>query len=276
MPKLIEFLTPHEIFPRLSLLFPAMIETAKDVEVIPWQEEFAVADKNPEVIDSIEFFELLFKNGVITEEECRDNISKILSQAGYSSRTEGIAFIEDRQVAFRSPKPSISVVLHELGHIHFGEPDIIWSATYGGGEALMWLGLSKKFYIDEPCVLFYHTLLKEAYEKPQDVAKQVATVITEKIKIDCYPHIATLALFAGTILDGVMNELREKRLEHLFSDLLNPEWEKITPTRTMVWGFLVDLVEGLKWNDSFYSAYAKALGLLKPCPVCGRIPCMCD
>jgi len=40
--------------------------------------------------------------------------------------------------------------------------------------------------------------------------------------------------------------------------------------------FLTNIVDGLRYKDSFSIAFAKSLGLIKECPVCGRLICVCD
>jgi hypothetical protein len=127
----------------LKEAFPSMLETAKKTPVFPWKEEYNIADKNPEIIETIKHFESLLLRGLITEKEFQDKLSSVKFK--YASRTEGIAFINEGFVSFRDEKPSMGVILHELGHIHFKENDYIWGALYGGGEKLFWLGLKKDY-----------------------------------------------------------------------------------------------------------------------------------
>jgi len=115
--------------------FPKMYEFAEQVEVIPWQEEFALEDKNPEIIDRINFYQELLKNGMITEKEYMKRMGEINT---FARKTLGIAFVEERKVAFRERVPSLQVALHELGHIFFEKRDDVWSDKYAGGETLMW------------------------------------------------------------------------------------------------------------------------------------------
>lgn len=61
-----------ETYPEASLLkekFPKLYDYAYFVKVLDWQEEYAVADKNPEVIDEIEFWQMLLESGLISKEE---------------------------------------------------------------------------------------------------------------------------------------------------------------------------------------------------------------
>jgi hypothetical protein len=57
----IELLEKSDIFPKLKKLFPEFVESARTITVIPWEESFQVADKNPEIIDAIDFYEMLYK-----------------------------------------------------------------------------------------------------------------------------------------------------------------------------------------------------------------------
>lgn len=46
--------------------FPRMYDFSKHVQIIEWSEEYAVADCNPEVVDTVEFYNMLLENGLIT------------------------------------------------------------------------------------------------------------------------------------------------------------------------------------------------------------------
>jgi len=48
--KAIELIKKSDIFSKLQKLFPEFVESAKTITVIPWQESFQVADKNPEIV----------------------------------------------------------------------------------------------------------------------------------------------------------------------------------------------------------------------------------
>jgi len=258
--KLINYLSQSDIYPRLCQLFPSMVETAKDVDVIPWQDEFAVKDRNPEIIDAVEFYDILLSQKLITEAKYRELVDKIVIAP--ASRTEGIAFIKEKQVSFRTATVSIWTVIHELGHVHFQEPDPIWSSVYGGGEMLVHLALIKNFNITEKEVVYYHSLLHKAELSPASTAKEIAEQICNKIKIDCYPHLYALSLFSGILPDSLMEQLKNLNLEHLFDDYKNSDWERIEVTSGDIRHFLVNTVEGIRWGDSFSWAFAKALGLV--------------
>ncbi|MEN3039791.1 MAG: hypothetical protein ABDI07_11720, partial [Candidatus Kryptonium sp.] len=88
-----------ELLNKFKFKFPSMFELTREIEVIPWQPDFAIADKNPEVINQLEFYEFLLKNNIITEEDYKKQTEKLGRQ--YSSRTEAVSFIQTKQVSFR-------------------------------------------------------------------------------------------------------------------------------------------------------------------------------
>ncbi len=275
--KLIDLIKNHSIFPRFERLFPEMVETAKEVDVVEWKEEYQIADRNAEILDTLEFYEKLLNEGKITEEEYEKKKKELLDQTqGIISRTEGIAFIEERQVSFRSKEPNISIVLHELGHIHFGEVDAIWSSTYGGGEMLMQLALWKGYTTSVELIETYHKWLHKAYESPENLSKELSTKIKATLNFECYPHLYALQLFSGSIPNDFMKQASKLKLEHLLYDLTSSDWEKIKVSTSGVLFFLANLLEGLKWEDSFCFQYAKALELIKTCPTCKNFICICD
>lgn len=63
---LLELMT--EYYPQESEIvkekLPEMYKFAKEVEVIQWQKEFEVADKNPEVFENIKVLEMLYDNAM--------------------------------------------------------------------------------------------------------------------------------------------------------------------------------------------------------------------
>ena len=162
-----------ERFERWVEAFPKMYRYARGVEVIPWREDFQVADKNPQVIDQMEFLEELYKNGMISEEEYEKEMEKIRREMkGYVSRTEGIAFMEENKVSFRRAVPSLNIVLHELGHCYFKEIDRFWSSAYAGGEDIMWLIALGKIEGErgknEEFVKNYMSLVRKTVENPEE------------------------------------------------------------------------------------------------------------
>lgn len=248
----------QELFNKLSVDFPEMIETSKSIEVIEWEDEFAIADKNPEIIDLYQFYSDLLKQNQITSEEFQNRMQSLSNE--YASKTVGISFIDKMQVSFRnSEKPTFAVALHELGHCHYKETDIIWGAMYGGGESLMWLGLTGRSKVSEKEILLYHTLLHDAYKRPEQLAKEIAEKIVSQTKLKCQPHLYSIMLYAGTIPDGLTKYIEGK--EEIFTDLCHDKWHEVKVDSKNIRSFLINLVEGIKYNDSFYLTFAKVIGI---------------
>jgi hypothetical protein len=275
--KAIELIEKSDIFSKLQKLFPEFVESAETITVIPWQEEFQIADKNPEIIDAMDFYAMLYKNKMISQEEYERQINELFAQAkGYISRTEGISFIKEREISFRSPKTKITYVIHEIGHIHYEEPDPVWSATYGGGELLMQLALFQSYTTDDASIRHYHSIIHNASILPENTAKEIAEAIIQKTKLPCYPSLHAISLFSGAIPNGLWEQLRAKKLEEIYDKLNDSRWEEIDITYSQIRMFLTNIVDGLRYRDDFSIAFAKALGLIKECPVCGRLICVCD
>jgi len=275
--KAIELIEKSDIFSKLQKLFPEFVESAKTITVIPWQEEFQIADKNPEIIDAMDFYAMLYKNKMISQKEYEKQINELFAQAkGYISRTEGISFIKEREISFRSPKPKITYVIHEIGHIHYEEPDPVWSATYGGGELLMQLALFQNYTTDDASIRHYHSVIHNASILPKNTAKELADAIIEKTKLPCYPSLHAISLFSGAIPDGLWEQLRAKKLEEIYDKLNDSRWKEIDVTYSHIRIFLTGVLEGLRYKDNFSIAFAKAIGLIQECPVCGRLICVCD
>ena len=275
--KAIELIEKSDIFSKLQKLFPEFVESAETITVIPWQEEFQIADKNPEIIDAMDFYAMLYKNKMISQEEYEKQINELFAQAkGYISRTEGISFIKEREISFRSPKPKITYVIHEIGHIHYEEPDPVWSATYGGGELLMQLALFQNYTTDDASIRHYHSVIHNASILPKNTAKELADAIIEKTKLPCYPSLHAISLFSGAIPDGLWEQLRAKKLEEIYDKLNDSRWKEIDVTYSHIRIFLTGVLEGLRYKDNFSIAFAKAIGLIQECPVCGRLICVCD
>jgi hypothetical protein len=162
---------------------------SSQVEIIPWQEEFAVADKNPEVIEEIEYWDFLAESGAIPQEEANRRIEEVLRKNTYSSRTEGIAFMEEGTVSFRSKVPKLHIILHELGHVFFKEPDPVWSDAYAGGETLMWLSI--KGYAQtkgEESIQRWHEYMKMVRENPEKlkaILDEKAQRVIDRLNLRC-------------------------------------------------------------------------------------------
>jgi len=240
-------------FPLIAKKFPDFVEFSKEIEVIPWQEEFEIGDLNPEVVDFIEFLDRLLQMQAISREEYEREIGKLPS---YASRTEGVAFIEEKVVSFRSPNPEEHVVVHEIGHCYFRENDRVWSASYGGGESLFWLILRKGLPLNELSIFQYHSWLRRTLEgQVEEVAKEIVRKLS-KLNLPVFPHIYTYQLWAGTLgIDA------GKIPGHLLFDLENPEWEKVEVSREGLMSFFANLIVGASLNDSIQLAYLQAIFL---------------
>ncbi len=251
--KAYEYLVRCPSFPLISKKFPDFVEFSKSVEVVPWEDEYAIADHNPEVIDFLEFLETLLQMQAISQEEYEREVSKL---PAYASKTGGVAFIEDNVVSFRSPNPEEHVVVHEIGHCYFKENDRVWNASYGGGESLFWLILRKDLPLNELSIFQYHSWLRRTLEgQVEEVAKEVLKRLS-KLNLPVFPHIYTYQLFAGTL--GVD---ASKIPPHLLFDLQNKEWEKIEVSKTGLLSFFANLIVGASLGDSTHLAYLQALFL---------------
>ena len=192
-----------ETYPEASLLkekFPKLYDYAYFVKVLDWQEEYAVADKNPEVIDEIEFWQMLLESGLISKEEYEKKLSSL---PRYASRTEGIAFRDTNEVSFRKKRPPFHVIVHELGHCYFKEPDPTWNSTYGGGEWLLWIVLRHNLKgFTEEHIKNYMQLLKLNFENPQrlyEILTEKSLEVAKKFGIDNVKTLEELCMYCGWI-----------------------------------------------------------------------------
>lgn len=262
--KLFDLVTKTRFFTRLNLLFPAMVETSKSVEVIPWRPEFAVADRNPEVIEASETLERLLGQGLISRKRYEEESRKLI---GYASRTLAVAIRKERKVSFRDETPSDSVVIHELGHIHFDADDILWSRTCGGGEALLLLALEMNYRVTEENIRHFHHLIQSAYSEPDRIHTYIAGRIAPHIGV--YPHLFPIMISAGYLPDPAVGS-------ELPGDLRSEEWERVEVHSHHIFTFLQNVVDGLRWRDPFLTLYAELLNLVERCPECGLATCECD
>jgi hypothetical protein len=240
--------------PSFSLIykkFSDFVEFSKEVEVIPWREEFAVADHNPEVIDHLEFLEKLLEMKAITQEEFERETAEL---PAYASKTGGVAFIEENVVSFRSPNPKEHVVVHEIGHCYFKENDRIWSASYGGGESLFWLIIRNDLPLDELAIFQWHGWLRRTLEgQVEDVAKEIVCKLS-KLNLPIAQHVYAYQLYAGTMGVDV-----EKIPPHLLIDLESREWEQVEVSKAGMLSFFANLIVGAGLGDSIYSAYLQVI-----------------
>jgi len=251
--KAYEYLVRCPSFSLIQRKFPDFVEFSKSVEVVPWADEYAVADHNPEVIDFLEFLEKLLNMQAISQEEFEREIAKLPT---YASKTGGVAWIEENIVSFREENPPESVIIHEIGHCYFKETDRVWSASYGGGESLFWLILRKDLPLNELSIFQYHSWLKRTLEgQVKEVAKEILKKLS-KLNLPVFPHIYTYQLYAGTLgIDA------SKIPPHLLFDLENKEWERVKVSREGLLSFFANLIVGASLNDSVYLAYLQAIFL---------------
>jgi len=248
--KAYDYLVRCPNFPLIAKKFPDFTEFSKSVEVIPWQEEFAVADYNPEVIDYLEFLEKLLEMKAISQEEFERETYKLPT---YASKTGGVAFIEDKAVSFRDENSPEHIIVHEIGHCYFKENDRVWNASYGGGESLFWLILRKDLPLNELSIFQYHSWLRRTLEgQVQEVAEEIVRKLS-KLNLPVFPHIYAYQLFAGTMgIDA------GKIPGHLLFDLENKEWEKVEVSKEGLLSFFANLLVGARLSDSVHLAYLKA------------------
>jgi len=251
--KAFDYLVRCPSFPLIAKKFPDFVEVSKEIEVVPWQEEFAVADYNPEVIDFLEFLDKLLSMKAITQEEYEKEVAKL---PAYASKTAGVAFIEERVVSFRDENPAENIVVHEVGHCYFREPDQIWSASYGGGESLFWLIIRNDLTLNELAIFQWHSWLRRTLEgRAEEVAEEIVRKLS-KLNLPVFPHIYTFQLWAGTLGMGIENIPGE-----LFVDLENPGWGNVKISKHGLLSFFTNLITGAGLGDSIYSAYLQAIFL---------------
>jgi hypothetical protein len=246
-------LKKHQIYQKLKEKFPGMAEFAKKVLIIPWSDDFNIRDKNPEVIETIQFLDILLQNKLITQDEYRKQIKKISS--GYAARTVGISFMDKKQVSFRDSVPDSTVVLHELGHIYFQVNDLFWNASYGGGEILLWLALKDKYNITENHIRHFHHIIEGIYEDTENTHRLIANTIAPKLNV--YPHLYPICLFAG-----YMPDFDNSITFDFYNDLQSEKWNTLTVDKHHLFSFIQNLTEGLKYNDSFWVSFAKWLKII--------------
>jgi hypothetical protein len=246
-----DYLVRCPSFPLIVRKFPDFVEFSKSVEIIPWQEEFAIADYNPEVIDHLEFLEKLLQMQAITQEEFEREVAKL---PAYASKTGGVAFIGEGVVSFRDENPPEHVIVHEVGHCYFRENDMVWSSSYGGGETLFWLILRRDLPLNELAIFRYHSWLRKVLQgQVEEVAEEIVRKLS-KLNLPVFPHVYAYQLWAGTMGVDV-----EKIPPHLFIDLENKGWEQVEVSRAGLLSFFANLIVGVGLGDSIYSAYLQAI-----------------
>ncbi len=252
--KAYEFLVRCPSFPLISKKFPDFTEFSKAVEVVPWEEEYAIADHNPEVIDFLEFLEKLLQMRAISQEEYEREVSKL---PAYASKTGGVAFIEKRIVSFRDSHPAEHIVVHEVGHVYFRENDMVWSSSYGGGEALFWLILRQDLPLNELAIFQWHSWLRRTLEeRVEEVAEEIVRRLS-KLNLPVFPHVYAYQLWAGTMGVDV-----EKIPQHLLIDLENEKWREVEISKAGLLSFFANLITGAGLGDSIHSTYLKTIFMM--------------
>jgi hypothetical protein len=248
-----DYLIKCPSFPLIAGKFPDFVEFSKSVEVVPWEDEYAIADNNPEVIDFLEFLEKLLEMKAIAQEEFERETAKL---PAYASKTGGVAFIEENVVSFRSQNPEEHIIIHEVGHCYFRENDMIWSSSYGGGEALFWLILRQDLPLNELAIFQWHSWLRRTLEgRVEEVAEEIVRKLS-KLSLPVFPHVYAYQLWAGT-----MGVDAEKIPPHLFIDLENERWREVKISKAGLLSFFANLIVGVGLGDSIYSAYLQAIFL---------------
>ena len=243
-----------ELTEKIRSVFPAFLETAGEVEVIAWREEFQVADYNPELIEEVEFWTTLYRSGLITKEEWERRVNV----RTYASKTMGVAFIDAKEVSFREEVPSKTVLVHEVGHVHFREVDSFWSSAYGGGEILFWLGVEGRVSITEEGIRRFMGLFRKTCEgKHLEVAQEIVERIAPLYGDEIVPNFYTICLYAGWIPENAMSFGIDP------FDLKNPNWTKVKPFKEDVAMFFPNLTSGLQHQDPFWTEYARRLEITK-------------
>lgn len=146
--------------------FQDMYEFTKEIQVIPWQEEFNIKDENESTIDELEFLNFMVQNKMISEEEIQKTISNM---PNYSSKTLIISFVNDKIISFREKRPDFYIVLNEIGNTYFNEYDIEWNYNNISGEILMWLIINDKFNGDENTIKQWHKIIRLLNENSEAI-----------------------------------------------------------------------------------------------------------
>lgn len=151
----------------------------------------------------------------------------------------GIAFIEERKVAFRERVPALHVVLHELGHIYFEETDPVWNTSYGGGEFLMWLIIKGHMEGNEENIREWHSLMKLGYENPEKLYEKLDEVALKVGKEVLGEDLSGLKCVEGF-------GLGEKHRRPIYELAL---WTGTLPSGDSPFFILVNVLEGTRYGE---------------------------
>lgn len=242
---------------KIKSIYPEFYETATQTKITQWKKEWQEGERNPEVIEKLKELDEKLKNGEISEENADIERDKLVKEPAV--RIEGIAFADDKTISFRDEKPSLYIIVHEIGHVHYSTDDRVWNSSYGGAEILFWLGLRETYKINDKNVKRLVDLLERASK--DDTYLDVAKEITEKLypfwKDNAVKSFYAIEIASGIIPSDLPKEIERKALLPNDPDLLN-----VVPSRSDVWMFIINIEDGLKYGDSFSYHYAKALGLI--------------
>lgn len=237
----------EESLERLKEGFKSFLETAKEIEVIEWQDEFAVADKNPEVILQLEELEKKLKNKEIDEETYKEAVRKIASVP--ASITIGVAFIDEKKVSFRTTPPPLRVLLHEIGHIHYKVKDLIWSSTFGGAELLLQAHVAKICNTSDEKLKDLISFMKLCYDNPEEAhswfVSKCALFIEEN---SIARHIGAIMAYFGTLI-----------AENTPIDPTDSEWLNVPVTTRLLIHAVAEILTGLCYREPASVFLAKRL-----------------
>ena len=252
--------------------YPNMTRTAKEIDIIEWQDEWAVADKNPEFIDTLQVLDLMLDSGIISEEEYRKEINKM--RPTYASKTLAAAFIKEKKVSFRQ-HPNIKTIIHELGHIHFQALELEWNSAYGGGENLIYITYSGKGKFTEEDIENYMKVYRKIYKAPLEKIDQITWAIGRKINEglkeigfnDMPIHPVSLSLMAGTIPSVKTTTKEEQSLlfntfdgkqldEYIKSGRI--KFETLSLKSALLTFISAYIQDGFIYNDPFLTNYGQA------------------
>lgn len=235
--------------------FPKMFEFSKEVKIVPWKEEYAVGDCNPEIVDALkELHESLEKRLISPKEylERFEELRKEFVKEG-ASKTEGMAFPERKEVSFRDKKPSFYVVLHELGHVYFKVDDSLWKARFGGGELVFWLILRGEIDAEERneelvrayINLFYKLQKEKKVKEVSDFLNEVARRVAKEYNL-FVRNAKELALSVGTLLSCVTGD-----------DILKPESSSGELDRRSCFEFIIAMMDGTVLGETLWEITLK-------------------
>lgn len=247
--ELLVEIADEEILKRLKNGFSGLVEFSKEVEVLDWEPEFAIHDKNPEVWFQLRELDRLFEAGEIDEKtylEKRKQLERI-----YTSVTMGVAFIEDKAVSFRE-KPSLGLWLHEVGHVYFRAGDLVWSSTFGGAELLLAIHLNTHYLSSEDSVRDLLRILYIATESPETAHEMLLNRFGRAILVyKTRRHIGALMMAMGSII-----------CEDVY-DPDDPRWDEVEVKEDIIRYAIANILDGVLYHDPQAAYLATLAGWIK-------------